>query len=194
MRIEGRSAAGIAALVTVFGLAACGGSGSASKSSASTTSAAGPVASASSSPAASGSASGRTNACSLVTLSDAGTITGDSDLTQSTVAGTGVCIYSKAGQPVAAGDAVYVAVYPVPVVNSQTLQSLLNERVSGAGEFRAVSGVGDSAYERTSTGGVGLVFAKGNRVVVIGAGSHAKSGSDMLASIESVAKHAAGQL
>ncbi len=194
MGITSRWVIGFAALVA---LAACGGSGGSSKSPVSSpgtasTSSTGSTSSTRSSSRA--STTGNASACSLVTPSDAASITGESDLTQSAPAGTAVCIYTKPGQPVAAGNGLYVAIYPVPVVSSQTLQSLLRERITGTGDFRSISGVGDSAYEQTSTGGAGLVFAKGRQVVIIGATSGTKTGNDMLSPIESVAKQAAGQL
>lgn len=193
MGIPARSVMSIAVLVA---LAACGGSGGSSKSSASSASTGSSLGAGASSsvPSSGGIPAGNATACSLVTQSDAASITGDASLTQSTVAGTRVCLYTKPGQPAAAGDSVYVAIYPMPSVNTQTLQSLLNQRISGTGRFQSVSGVGDTAYERTSTNGAGLVFAKGHNVVVIGAGSTTRSGSDMVAAIESVARHAAGQL
>jgi hypothetical protein len=169
-------------------LAACGGTTSSVGGSTPTSTANG---SSTSRPSGGG---GPLAACSAVSQPDAVNITGDPGITANTSASSaGQCLYSDPGQPLAAGNGVYVQILHFPNLTPELLQSALAQNPQGA-TARPISGIGDSAFGGSSqTGGI-VLFAKGSAMVTITGQSNTRTGTDVLASIESVAMRIAGQL
>ena len=182
---------GVLALVTAGAVSACGGS-----------SASAPTASASNTPAVSGAPASSSQggaatslaACTALTQADAATITGDTTISKLTGSGT-LCMYSDVTG--ASGAGALIDIETDNGISTAFLQgALAAEATGGSSDYQTVSGIGDAAWaELQSAGnGAGLVFAKGDSVVIIVAESATMSGSDVLSAVEQVARTIAGEL
>ena len=132
-------------------------------------------------------------ACTMVTQSQAATITGDSSIPV-LVNTSDLCDYSQSGGGHIVAE---VLVFEEPASGDTSLSDIKSAIASHAGSstsYQPVSGIGSSAYGETDTNGAAIGFVAGNTLVVIGAKASSKSGSSLLSAIEPVASTIAGQL
>ena len=175
------AALAVAAALTV----ACGG-GSTSNSSTKS----------SPSPSQTALITGTIDACTLVNASDASTATGITMASLGAGSGTGVCIYAGQTDSTSASVLVYAQAYP----DTTTADSVSPDQMAAAfkGQFgitnaKSVTGIGDKAFEYTSTspGGSGVVIFvfKSNVVMFI-----AVSPTTDSTKVEALARVAVGNL
>ena len=148
----------------------------------------------SSAPASSqGGAPSNVQACSLMSQSDAATISGDSSVASSTtgVAGANICFYMDLTGS-GAGTSVEAFVEPAPGLSAAIVQAALSQQAKTSGNYQEVSGIGDIAYAQAGDNDAWIAFVKNNTLVVAGASSTTKSGSDLLGNVEQWAKGAVG--
>lgn len=145
------------ALVATISLASCGSCGASNSSST------GSGASPSPSPSKSALITGTLDACKLVTATDATAATGITMTSLSAGSATGVCIYSGQTDSTSASVFVYAQAYP----DASSADSISPDQMAAAfqGQFgitnaKSVTGIGDKAFEYTSTssGGSGVVI------------------------------------
>jgi len=188
------------AAAAVGAVAGCGSSTSSpssapSSSSSSSSSESSAPGGATSAPAASQSGGGSSvAACTLMSQSDAATITGDSSMTNmSSSAGgtTGLCLYAD----VSSGATAVAFTEPAPGVSTAIIEAALAQQAkNGSGNYQTVSGIGQAAYSETDANDAYLAFVQNNTLVVAGASSQSKSGSDLLNAVEQWAKGVVGSV
>jgi hypothetical protein len=156
-------------MVATISLASCGSCGASNSSSTGSTSP-------SSSPSASKAPliTGTLDACKLVSATDASTATGITMTSLGAGSASGVCIYSGQTDSTSASVFVYAQAYP----DASTADAISPDQVAAAfqGQFgitnaKSVTGIGDKAFEYTSTssggGGVVIFVFKSNVVMFI---------------------------
>ena len=145
------------ALVATISLASCGSCGASNSSST------GSSGSPSPSPSKAALITGTLDACKLVSATDASTATGITMTSLGAGSATGVCIYSGQTDSTSASVFVYAQAYP----DATSADSISPDQMAAAfqGQFgitnaKSVTGIGDKAFEYTSTspGGSGVVI------------------------------------
>ncbi len=132
-------------------------------------------------------------ACTMVTQSQAATITGDSSIPV-LVNTSDLCDYSQSGGGHIVAE---VLVFEEPASGDTSLSDIELAIASHAGSstsYQPVSGIGSSAYGETEANSAGLGFVAGNTLVVIAVKASSRSGSSLLSAVEPVASTIAGQL
>jgi hypothetical protein len=125
-------------------------------------------------------------------------VTGDAAVAQLTTASAGTpnttsCVYIDKA---AGGSSATIIMEAVPGgVSGSVLQAALAQSVrSGNAHASAVSGIGDSAFKEVTADSAGIVFAKGNTLVIIGASSSTRTGATMEPDLEGVARQVASSV
>jgi len=183
--------AGVVALVVAGFVSACGSSGTSAPPASTGSSAPSQGAPPASSQGSSGTSLA---ACSALTQSSAATITGDSTISKVTGSST-FCMYSDVTGSSGAGAMIDMEANNG--ISASVLQAALAaEATGGSSQYQPVSGIGDAAWSelQTAGNGAGLVFAKGGTVMIIVAESATMNGSQVLSSIEQVAKTIVGEM
>jgi hypothetical protein len=156
------------ALVATISLASCGSCGASNSSSTGSSGSPTP------SPSKAAVITGTLDACKLVSATDASTATGITMTSLGAGSATGVCIYSGQTDSTSASVFVYAQAYP----DATSADSISPDQMAAAfqGQFgitnaKAVTGIGDKAFEYTSTssggGGVVIFVFKSNVVLFI---------------------------
>jgi hypothetical protein len=174
-------------LATILVLAACGSSSNASNNSTSTSSNQTHIAA--------------VDACSLVTAGEASSAAGATltNLTASLPQSVpGICVFGEQASSGSATVIVYAQVYPDSATADQVTAAEFSAAMqgqigSGATSAKEVKGIGDRAFEFTSTGGAGdglvIIVFKYNVIFMIAVDPSSSPGT-----IESLAKKAIDRL
>ncbi|MBV9100972.1 MAG: hypothetical protein JOZ46_07765 [Candidatus Dormibacteraeota bacterium] len=175
----------LAALTAGCLLAACGGSSSTggSSSAAATSTAHTPGA--------------NLDACTALTQAAAAQLTGDSAVAKiggGATTGTNTCVYGDTSSTGGGGATITIEAVPGGVAG-QALQAALAQAVqNGNGTAQSLSGVGDQALKEVGANSAGIVFVKGNTLVILGVSSTTQSGTAMEPDLENLARQTAGSL